>query len=87
MLLVGQYPNMLDNLGIYKWFTVTVRGLGGIGILAEFVSSPLVTRGLIALPLSDTSWEVQLLTYTSYAKARKNRSWNWWGNDETRPVC
>jgi len=57
---------MLDNLGICKWFTVTVSRLGGIGILVEFVTSPLTTRGLTALSLSDTSWEVKLLTYTSY---------------------
>jgi hypothetical protein len=64
-----------------------VSRLSGIGILAEFVTSPLTTRALIALPLSDTTWEVKLLTCTSYTKARKNRSWNWWHNGETKPVC
>jgi hypothetical protein len=64
-----------------------VSGLGGIGILVEFVTSPLNTSGVTALPLSDTSWEVELLTCMSYTKARKKRSWNWWVNGETKPVC
>jgi len=64
-----------------------MSGLGGIRILADFITSPRNTSGLTDLPISDTSWEVELLTCTSYTKARKNRSCNWWGNGETKPVC